>query len=361
MIKNGVTSLNEGIFADLTSLENVDFGSVKEIAPMGGDCFGGSSVKNLILPETLTMMSDWALSGCKQLETVVFPEGPMGVTQNCFAWCENLKSVTFGKDVVLQGNLLANEFGVSCNEDVVYYGYSGSSAEENALEYGIVFRSLGLAEAPSGKCGAKVQWSFDMEKQLLILSGTGETYHYLGHCEKPEQDRESLITDRGIDKKLIFDEKPPWYKYRNKIREVVIEEGVTALTQELFKGMENLQTVDFGKVTAIGTERFAGCNSLKEIILPDTVESIDENMFLGDSQLEKVTIPNASDHIGGGCFDACTNLKTVILGERANPKDDLLNYNGKADTAKDVVYHVYKDSPAYHHAIVYDVPYKLIK
>ena len=58
------------------------------------------------------------------------------------------------------------------------------------------------------------------------------------------------------------------------------------------------------------------------------------------------------------------NLKTVIFGRRANPVADLLSDGDTRDGIRypdDVVYHVYKDSPAYEHAVLYGAAYKILK
>lgn len=195
VIEEGITSVNQRLFADLTSLRKVDFGSIEVLGNRGGSCFEGSSLKSVELPDTLTVMDEWSLAFCEQLETVSIPDSVESVGAHCFAGSLNLKTVTFGKEVILDENLLTGSRDDSYSKNVVYCGYSGSSAERNAQEYGIAFRSIGMAQAPAGQCGEHIQWKFEEDKKTLALSGEGEMYYYLTlrrprmGCRKSEKPR----------------------------------------------------------------------------------------------------------------------------------------------------------------------------
>ena len=68
--------------------------------------------------------------------------------------------------------------------------------------------------------------------------------------------------------------------------------------------------VDGHKVTAISSGAFAQ-SSAKEIILPDTIESIGRNAFLYCSKLESINIPENLNYMGVNAFKLCENLKNV--------------------------------------------------
>lgn len=80
--------------------------------------------------------------------------------------------------------------------------------------------------------------------------------------------------------------------------------------------------VDGKKVTVIGTQAFEdtdgefatnmGNQSLKEIILPDTIKEISDYAFLSVSNLESVKIPSGTEKIGQEAFLG-TSLKSVTL------------------------------------------------
>ena len=68
--------------------------------------------------------------------------------------------------------------------------------------------------------------------------------------------------------------------------------------------------VDGHKVTAISSGAFVE-SSAKEIILPDTIESIGRNAFLYCSKLESINIPKNLKYMGVNAFKLCESLKNV--------------------------------------------------
>ena len=53
---------------------------------------------------------------------------------------------------------------------------------------------------------------------------------------------------------------------------------------------------------------FEGCTALKQVILPGTLQTIQENAFKGCTGLEVITIPSTVTTIGEGAFEGCTSL-----------------------------------------------------
>ena len=56
--------------------------------------FAGSTVKKVILPETITKIGQGAFSNCVSLKTINIPESVIEIGHNAFTNCRNLKSVT---------------------------------------------------------------------------------------------------------------------------------------------------------------------------------------------------------------------------------------------------------------------------
>lgn len=54
---------------------------------------------------------------------------------------------------------------------------------------------------------------------------------------------------------------------------------------------------------------FDGCTALKQVILPGTLQTIQENAFKGCTGLEVITIPSTVTTIGEGAFEGCTSLE----------------------------------------------------
>ena len=84
----------------------------------------------------------------------------------------------------------------------------------------------------------------------------------------------------------------PWSEYADMITSVVIEDGVTAVGQMAFYGLENLESVTIaGSVTEIRTYAYKNCTGLTSVTLNEGLEVIREGAFYGCTALEYIEIP----------------------------------------------------------------------
>ncbi len=116
----------------------------------------------------------------------------------------------------------------------------------------------------SGKCGENV--TFTLTKAgVLTLSGTGATYNY--HSSK----------------------FPEWNDYKDYIKEIVVEEGITSLGNQIFRSCMAVEKVTLpDSLIAMGNYAFGGCVSLEEFTFPANIERISGNLLSG-TVLRKVS------------------------------------------------------------------------
>ena len=76
------------------------------------------------------------------------------------------------------------------------------------------------------------------------------------------------------------------------------------------------------RVTSIGNEAFALCNSLANITIPNSVTSIGEYAFEDCSSLTSIKIPNNVTSIGSGAFALCNNLASVTISGSVTSIED---------------------------------------
>ncbi|MBQ2904050.1 MAG: leucine-rich repeat protein [Clostridia bacterium] len=148
--------------------------------------------------------------------------------------------------------------------------------------------SLTVAQAMpySGKIGT-LTWSID-EKGTFRLDGEGE----LRDFEGPEME----IT--------------PWHHHADKVKKMIIGDGVTKIGSYTFPGLTSLKQVHFGKsVKYIGACAFCSCPiedlklndglkeigyaafcqaSAKELVIPDSVEKLGPDAISGDFDTIKI-------------------------------------------------------------------------
>lgn len=106
------------------------------------------------------------------------------------------------------------------------------------------------------------------------------------------------------------DIRPPWYKFRNFIKEVVISEGVINIGAGSFCDCENLVSVILPKSLEVICEgAFISCSSLKEITIPKNVKLIGKYAFKGCSELNYVRISRNTIIHNDATFNECPNIQ----------------------------------------------------
>ena len=106
----------------------------------------------------------------------------------------------------------------------------------------------------------------------------------------------------------------PWLSQRDKIKKVVIEDGVTSIDWYAFEKCEKLSSVTIpNSVTSIGWYAFKECTSLSEITLPSSITEIPTCAFWVCTSLSSINILGPITSIGKQAFDTCISLSTINL------------------------------------------------
>ena len=136
---------------------------------------------------------------------------------------------------------------------------------------------------------AEIDWTMS-EDSTLTISGTGDMPDYI--YVSPYKARTFKIA--------------PWFSQKNKIKKVVIENGVTSIGEWTFFYCQNLASIIIpNSVTSIGESAFRNCKSLTSITIPNSVTSIGAAAFVNCTSLTSVTIPNSVTSIEDCAFKGC--------------------------------------------------------
>lgn len=107
----------------------------------------------------------------------------------------------------------------------------------------------------------------------------------------------------------------PWSSQSSKIRNVIINNGVTSIGWYAFENCTALTSITIPEsVTSIGNCAFADCSGLKSIKIPESVTSIGDHAFENCKSLTSITIPKLVNSIEYSTFKGCTNLTSVSIG-----------------------------------------------
>lgn len=99
----GIDYSSVGLMENCTSLETVGFGKVERIPQR--TCLG-AKIKNVVIPDTVKSIDDYAFYDCKNLEGVLFEQNSVctDIADTAFLSCESLKSVKGGTALETLGN-----------------------------------------------------------------------------------------------------------------------------------------------------------------------------------------------------------------------------------------------------------------
>ena len=128
-----------------------------------------------------------------------------------------------------------------------------------------------------------------------------------------------------------------FYINDQEIKDLVIPNTVDSIHNYAFASCSSLTSVTIpNSVKSIGDDAFSGCSSLTSVTIPNSVTSIGESAFRGCESFTSVTIPNSVTSIGDYAFSWCSSL-TSITCEAENPPT----------VGSDAFYKVSKSIPVY--------------
>ncbi len=195
----------------------------------------------------------------------------------------------------------------------------------------------------SGKCGNDLTWSLDTESGELTISGTGKMWDYTH-----ENGFSKLTQIKSIDIERGVSSISCW-AFRNceNLTSVVIRDGLESIGEAAFSGCKNLTDIIIpGSVKSIGcntyyenTSAFEGTPWLEkqreenplvivnnflidgrsckgDVIVPDSVEYIAANAFLGNKDLTSIQLNNYLLMIEQCAFGNCENLTSVKIPKK---------------------------------------------
>jgi len=156
----------------------------------------------------------------------------------------------------------------------------------------------------TGKCGDDAYFEIDVNSGLLTVSGSGLTYDW-------SEPYDSQAPSDAIS----------LYTYKDYILTAVIENGITSIGNDMFKGCNSLTSVKIANsVKSIGWEAFANCTKLSnvEFVEGSVTTEITFRTFAYCSNLTKIELPKNVKITGARPFEGCYNLTDIIVSSN-NP------------------------------------------
>ena len=257
----------------------------------------------------------------------------------------------YKKMIASKDNKVTFVLNQSLDEDYVYVKVRAYRLSNGVRNYGNWSEEISVYLPEIDEEPGDVEWSID-EKGTLYWSGGN-------------------VNEDGYS----LEDEIPWYEQKDKIKNVIIGEGVDYISNYTFMYCENLETITIpANVKSIGSFTFFGCDNLKyinieennsnyismdgvlfnknktEIVIypnakegkyeiPKTVTVIGENAFRECYKLSDLVIPDSVTTIKAYAFFDCTNLLNVTIPRSVKKMDScglglLFSKNGKGNKIK---------------------------
>ena len=305
-IPNSVTIMGKGAFdnceniysvniTDLAAWRNISFenSSANPLYYARNLYLNGELVENLVIPDSVTNIGNYAFYGCESLKSIMIPDSVTSIGTAAFWGCNNLNRVDitdiaawykidfidyfsnplfYAHNLYLNGELVENLVipdGITCIGDYAFLGCSGLT-------------SVTIPDS---------------------VTSIGD--YVFGDC----RNLTSVIIPDSVTSigESAFEDC-------NSLMNVTIPDSVTSIGAGAFSGCSDLTSVTIGSgVTSIGNYAFNACYDLMNVTIPDSVTSIGDSVFDDCRNLTSVTIPDGLNIIPKSAFSYCINLKAITI------------------------------------------------
>ena len=360
VLHNDVETIGETAFKNCTSLTEIEFkGACQSI---GASAFYGcTKLKTFTLPSGLETVGANAFEGCSAL-TNVYVNADSDITSvgaDVFKGCTSLKKVELlganqnnkyasatkdGYSMVTNGNgtrvilapasypldVVGNVFTVPTQvgsvalTEIGVYAYASNGNLKNkevVIPEGITtigkgaFQNTGITKVIIPASVTQIdEYAFancaELETVIFLCDLTEIPAYAFDGCVK--------LTNVQIPASVESIGKRAFAQ--TNIRKLDVGENAEIIDYEAFRDCQALTELNFAKqsnLRTIGQAAFAGCVSLKEVTMPNTVSTLGYSAFVGCSALETVYVSSGLEYMADYVFSACPSLTTFVMGDGA--------------------------------------------
>ena len=350
------TTIGEDAFfvcSGLTSIEIPD-----SVTTIGNYAFSGcDSLTNVVIPDSVQTIGNSAFESCEGLQEVTIGSGVTNFGDYAFSMCKGLTSLTLGSGLTTIGNGAFSHCysltNVVIPDSVITIG-NGAFYQCTSLPSVEIPNSVtSIGNSAFSVCGKlkdiiiKSTVAPTVDSYTFYIVGTGGTLYYpkgsdysqwlsneeyyLGYygwnsveieVEPDEPDVPPTPDEPDVPEgeKLVCKYNVTSTSgaisicYKTDSFSDILYNGVSIglVTEYTFPstGEHTLEFVLKDKTT-IGNDAFGSCDSLTNVVIPDSVTSIGTYVFYGCEGLQEVTIGSGVTNLGGITFYGCESLTSI--------------------------------------------------
>jgi len=308
----------EGVTYTVTAIGEIAFGGCEgqlnsvivpnTVTTIGESAFASSPHLSLvILPNSIESFGPGAFARCYGLTSLNLPEGFTTISENMFFDCTGLTTIEIPSSVTrIEKSAFEMSYitHIDIPESVTYIG-------ESAFKSCTRLTSIDIPDSVT-EIGPSAFY-YCLELQSARLPETLEVI--------PESLFERCPSLSAIDIPATVTEIGASAFCYTGIEEMVIPDAVQSIGDEAFLGCSRLSSITLSShLGSIDVGVFQDCTALHSITIPQSVVAISRNAFK-QSGLVSITFEGSIDDIGGAAFSGCTSLRSIVLPTTAHIED----------------------------------------
>ena len=292
-------SIGSKAFYNTTALTSIIFPD--GLLEIGSQTFYNSGLTSVSIPGSVETVEAGTFSNCFDLSSIVFNDGIKKIGGSVFLESAVKKVHVPASVETIETFAFANAFGlteITVDENNTHFDSDNGILYTEGFEKVMMIPYKHPDEVISLHDGVKTceeRFAADLVnvKKIIIPEGFTELNH---NAFTNSKNIEEIVLPESLE--IILSGA---FSYCSALRKIELPSNLKELSNSSWW---------------IGV--FASCTSLKEVIIPDSVEKIGPYTFNGCTNLERVTYPAGLIDFGYKQFSSCAKLEEIIVKE-GNP------------------------------------------
>ena len=253
-----------------------------------------TSIKEVIIPDSIVSIAKGAFAGCSSLESITLPTVNYKLTDMISGDYYRPFGYIFGE----------NEFPDS-DEAKQYCGYEDYQEIYETYYIPTSLKNVTVTKSLSDDGKGAFDGCSTLVSVTLPESATTLGYRMFDGCTSLE----TVNIPSGIQ--AVSNE---CFRACSSLTSIALPEGTTTVGVSAFEGCTNLANVELpSTLKTINNSAFSDCQALTSITLPTQLETIERDAFRGCTALESITLSSTLQSIGDFAFSGCTALQSIVI------------------------------------------------